>query len=118
MRYLGAGQLLHDRQENLPIAQQGKERLIRLPGCSCLNTKQSPDRFDGHATNDFNVVQEAAAILYRVGALGLKLESQDRVFYSHLDQPLIAPTVLSRSSRARLHPMLHAAFNMQERAVK
>lgn len=92
--------------------------------CSTPKSGQDPmhgycqSRIDGNAINDFNVVQEAAAILYRVGAIGLKLEAQDRVSYSHLDQPLIAPTVLSRASRVRLHPMLHAAFNMQDRTAK
>lgn len=92
--------------------------------CSTPKAGQDPmhghcqSRIDGLTINDFNVVQEAAAILYRVGAIGLKLEAQDRVFYAHLDQPLIAPTVLSRTSRVRLHPMLHAAFNMQDRTTK
>jgi hypothetical protein len=70
-------------------------------------------RIDGKGVDDFQVVQEAAAVLYRTGVVGLKLGSQDRMHYAHLDQPLMSPDILTRETRIRLHPMLWAAYNVQ-----
>ncbi len=64
----------------------------------------------------FDVVAELAAILYRVGGVGIKISPQDRFFFAHIDQPLISAQVLSANSKIRLHPMLHAAYNLQDRS--
>lgn len=71
-------------------------------------------RIEGKGVDDLKVTQEATAILYRTGAIGLKLGAQDRMQYAHLDQPLISPDLLARGTRLRLHPMLWAAYNLQD----
>lgn len=65
--------------------------------------------------NPFDVLQETLAVLYRVAAIGIKLNPQDRFSYSYIDQPLISPALISLDAKVRLHPMLHAAFNLHER---
>lgn len=70
-------------------------------------------RIDGKGVNDFKVAQEAAAILYRTGAVGVKINPEDRFQYAHLDQPLISPDVLTPESKLRLHPMLWGAYNIR-----
>lgn len=67
----------------------------------------------GHAQLD--VLCEVLSILYRTGAIGLKLAPQDKFVYSHLNQPLISPQMITLDSKVRLHPMLQAAYNLQER---
>lgn len=59
------------------------------------------------------LIREMAVILYRVGAVGLKVGTGERLIYSHLDEPLISPGILDEASTMRLHPMLHAAFRLQ-----
>lgn len=75
-------------------------------------------RIEGKGVDDFKVVQEAAAILYRTGVVGLKLNSQDRMHYAHLDSPLVSPDMLTRNTRIRLHPMFWAAYNLQGQAER
>ena len=75
-------------------------------------------RITGKGVDDFKVVQEAAAILYRTGVVGLKLNSQDRMHYAHLDSPLVSPDMLTRNTRIRLHPMFWAAYNLQGQAER
>lgn len=70
---------------------------------------------DGRKKTALDVLVELIAILYRTGAVGVKISPQDRFVYSHLDQPLIAPQLLSVETKVRLHPMLHAAYNLQDR---
>ena len=62
-----------------------------------------------------DVICELAAVAYRTGAIGIKLNPQDRFIYGHIDNPLVSPKLITLSSKVRLHPMLHAAFNLQER---
>lgn len=70
---------------------------------------------DGRKKQALDVLAELTAILYRTGAIGVKISSQDRFVYAHIDQPLISPQLLSVDSKVRLHPMLHAAYNLQDR---
>lgn len=72
---------------------------------------------EGRRKSPFDVLAELTAILYRTGAIGVKVSAQDRFLYAHLDQPLISPQILSPESKARLHTMLHAAYNLQERST-
>lgn len=69
---------------------------------------------DGKSSDDFSVIQEAAAVLYRTGAIGIKLSPQDRFTYSHIDAPIVSPTLLTRETKIRLHPMLHAAYHLHD----
>ncbi|UNC16583.1 DNA repair ATPase (plasmid) [Acidiphilium multivorum] len=70
---------------------------------------------EGRKKTGLDVLVELTAILYRTGAVGVKISPQDRFVYSHSDQPLIAPQLLSVDTKVRLHPMLHAAYNLQDR---
>lgn len=70
---------------------------------------------DGRKKSSFDLIADLTAILYRTGAIGVKISAQDRFAYAHLDQPLISPQLLSPSTKVRLHTMLHAAYNLQER---
>jgi hypothetical protein len=65
-------------------------------------------------TSALRVLAEAAAIAYRVGAIGIKLRTGDPIIYSHLNEPVIAATALGPDTRIRLHPMLHGAYRLQE----
>ena len=70
---------------------------------------------DGRKKSGLDLIAELASILYRAGAIGVKISQQDRFVYAHLDQPLISPQLLSANTKVRLHTMLHAAYNLQER---
>lgn len=56
--------------------------------------------------------KEVISILYRVGAIGLKIDAADRFRYSHLDEPVISSAVLPDDAKIRVHPMLHAALKV------
>lgn len=70
---------------------------------------------DSKKANALDILCQILSILYRTGAIGLKLSPQDRFAYAHIDQPLISPQLISASSKIRLHPMLQAAYNLQDR---
>ena len=53
-------------------------------------------------------------VLYRSGAVGVKLYTGDRFLYSHIDDPLISADLIDLDTRIRIHPMLHGAFRLQE----
>jgi hypothetical protein len=71
------------------------------------------DYIDAQKKDPIEVLQEVLAILYRTGVIGLKLTSQDRFMYAHIDQPLVSTILILEDSKVRMHPMLHAAFNLQ-----
>jgi hypothetical protein len=54
------------------------------------------------------------SILYRVGAVGIKLQTGVRYQFSHLDQPILPVTQIpDEDINLRVHPMLHAALHIQ-----
>ncbi|WP_404415997.1 P-loop ATPase, Sll1717 family [Brevundimonas vesicularis] len=53
-------------------------------------------------------------ILYRVGAIALKTREEDRFIVSHIDAPLVSPDLVGASTHARVHPMLHGAYRLNE----
>ena len=67
---------------------------------------------DGDHTEFMRV---ALSILYRVGAVGIKPHSDERIFYSHVDQPVYDTIALSQDARIRIHPMLHRALGIEGR---
>lgn len=89
--------------------------------CSCAKKEHDPvydlcfSYVEGASKNSLDVLCEIISIIYRTGAIGIKLSPQDRFIYSHIDQPLISPKLLAVDLKVRLHPMLHAAYNLQER---
>lgn len=56
--------------------------------------------------------KEVMSILYRVGAVGLKLDATDRFRYSHQDEPVISGAVMPNDTKIRIHPMLHSALKV------
>ena len=57
-------------------------------------------------------MREVVAILYRVGAVGVRLRHGDRISYSHIDEPVISPALVAGDVRVRIHPMLHATLKL------
>jgi hypothetical protein len=62
--------------------------------------------------NSLAFVKEILAILYRVGAIGIKLRPSERMSYSFLDEPVISSNTIPDNARVRIHPMLHAALKL------
>lgn len=58
------------------------------------------------------LVNKTVEILYRIGAIGVKLRNGDRYIYSHIDQPLLPVAQLTDDIRVRIHPMLWGAYRM------
>lgn len=52
--------------------------------------------------------------LYRIGAIGVKLSSQERHIYSYNDTSIIHIDQISTETRIHIHPMLHRALNLSE----
>lgn len=73
---------------------------------------------ESKGVTSLQVAQFIVAALYRVGAVGVKLQSQDRFSYCHLDMPLISSETISLESKVRVHPMLWAAYNLQDNASR
>lgn len=57
-------------------------------------------------------LQHIISILYRTGAIGVKLATNEKFLYAHINEPLIAATRLTADARVRIHPMLHGAFRL------
>ncbi|WP_123906295.1 DNA repair ATPase [Sphingorhabdus sp. YGSMI21] len=68
--------------------------------------------FDGEGVSEVEMVSVAASICYRVGAIGLKLSTEEPFVYSHLNEPLIPFDVLSTDTKVKVHPMLHGAYRI------
>jgi hypothetical protein len=68
-----------------------------------LEKGAEPIRFVGHVIS----------ALYRVNAIGVKLQPSDKYLYSHSDQPLLSADHPSSLSRIRIHPMLWGALRIQ-----
>ncbi|MCA1549962.1 hypothetical protein I6F36_24325 [Bradyrhizobium sp. BRP19] len=63
----------------------------------------------------FEFLKEIAGILYRVGAVGVKLRNGTRYLYSHIDEPLLPLAQITDDTRIRIHPMLWGSFRIQIR---
>jgi len=59
-------------------------------------------------------MRDVVAVLYRVGAVGLRLRAGERISYAHIDEPLVSPVLISGDTKVRVHPMLHAALKLRE----
>ncbi|ANW05381.1 hypothetical protein LMTR13_07875 [Bradyrhizobium icense] len=59
------------------------------------------------------MVKAIVGILYRVGAIGVKLKNGNRFMYSHLDDALLPAAQFTEDARVRIHPMLWGAFHLQ-----
>lgn len=59
-------------------------------------------------------LRNIVSTLYRVGAVGVKLRPDERFIYADTDDPLISPELLALDIRMRIHPMLHAAYRLND----
>jgi hypothetical protein len=69
-----------------------------------------------HLEKDFEPIRfvgHVISALYRVGAIGVKLQPNNKYLYSHSGQPLLSVDQLSLLSRIRIHPMLWGALRIQ-----
>lgn len=62
----------------------------------------------------WRVAKMTTCELYRIGAIGIKTDSQDRFIYSHQDLPVIGEEIVDATTRIHIHPMLHRALNLSE----
>lgn len=67
---------------------------------------------DNKFEQPIDVAKAAIAILYRVGAVGVKIQAGDKFLYSHVDQPIISADILTTDVRVRIHPMLYGALRI------
>jgi hypothetical protein len=57
------------------------------------------------------------ALLYRVGAIAIKRDPEERYLYSYKDEAIVTPTSLGSETRIRAHPMLHRALGLTPREL-
>lgn len=69
---------------------------------------------DGNTSKFHDILAICASICYRSGCVGLKLSNDHPFIYSHLNEPLISPTIVTPSTRVRLQPMLFGAYRIEE----
>ncbi|KKB08565.1 hypothetical protein VE25_18060 [Devosia geojensis] len=60
------------------------------------------------------LAQEVLATLYRIGAVGLKLNPNERYRYSHVDEPSVLPAELADETKVHVHPMLQRALGIYD----
>jgi hypothetical protein len=58
-------------------------------------------------------VKAIVGVLYRIGAIGVRLDEGSRLMYSHLDIALVAGPVLTPASRVKVHLMLSSGLNLR-----
>jgi hypothetical protein len=58
------------------------------------------------------MLRQITGILYRVGAVGVKLRNGNRFLYSHIDEPLLPLAQITDDARIRIHPMLWGSYRM------
>lgn len=68
--------------------------------------------------NRYAFKKSVASILYRVGAVGLKLSPQEPTIYSYKDRPIVPPEDISEECGVRVVKMLYAYLRTQERHRK
>lgn len=71
----------------------------------CDLAKESPVEF----------LTEMIGVLYRVGAVGVKLRNGNRYLYSHIDEPILPLAQITDDARIRIHPMLWGSYRIQVR---
>lgn len=70
--------------------------------------------YDAESRSPEELVKAVAGILYRIGAIGIKLQHGDRYLYSHIDHSLLPTSQLNGDSRIRIHKMLWGAYRLHE----
>jgi len=70
---------------------------------------------EGGAGDEAEFIKDVVSLLYRVGAIGVKVQANTRFLYSHLDIPLLEKVHIGDETRIRVHPILHASFHLRTR---
>lgn len=81
--------------ENDPIFQSAKEYMK-----------------SGNTSDMVNTARVLISTMYRIGAIGLKLASNEPYQYSHRNVPVIGVESITLDSKIYVHPMLHRALNV------
>ncbi len=67
---------------------------------------------DQNATHLNPIAFEALAILYKTGALSVKIAKQQPFLFSYKDDPIIFRNQITIEAEARVHPMLWRALGI------
>jgi hypothetical protein len=90
-------------------------KVITQPAVDSDNLYTVAKQFmDGNTSKFQDIVSICASICYRAGCVGLKLSNEHPFIYSHLNEPLISPAIITPSARVRLQPMLFGAYRIEE----
>lgn len=66
---------------------------------------------EGSTTRE-NLMKDVACVLYRVGAIGIRPDSRDKYYYSHIDHPIFDSATINSETMMRVHPMLHSSMGI------
>ena len=66
------------------------------------------------ATALSSLANEVLATFYRIGAVGLKLNPNERYRYSYVDEPTVLPAELTKDTKVHVHPMLQRALGIYD----
>lgn len=103
---LDDGEVDHIALEAVGQGKGATDPLTRSAAAHCdTNTDYSRKQF----------VRTAAAVLYRVGAVGLKLSPDEPFMYSHRGRPIVGVQEVGDEASARVVKMLHSFFRINEK---
>ena len=113
------------RRVAFTLSEVGDDEIENFALAICSQPKAEFDRLwevcNDHVEKSgsgFDVLAQIASTLYRVGAVGIKIRPEEKMAYSHMNQPLIEPSILTSSSALRIVPMLLAGYHLQGQANK
>jgi len=67
----------------------------------------------GSTASKHALVREVLSILYRIGAVGLKMHPSDPYWYSFKATPVVEPSNISVGTKVQVHEMLQSALNLK-----
>ncbi len=82
-------------------------------------TKAASTLVDDPCPKNRNIFRTVlASILYRVGAIGLKLSPQEPAIYAHMGRPVVTAAEIGGDTGIRVVKMLHAYLRIHEKGRK
>jgi hypothetical protein len=75
------------------------------------------DYYEQESRSSAQFLKEIVGLLYRVGAIGVKLRNGNRYLYSHIDEPLLSVAQITDDTRVRIHPMLWGSYRIMNQEV-
>jgi hypothetical protein len=61
-----------------------------------------------------NLISEVLSVLYRIGAIGLKLNANERYRYAFIDQATVSALDIDLGTKVHIHPMLQRALGIYD----